>query len=684
MEAHVYTSASTGKLAAISTEVKDPMRDSLLSSDCEVELEISPVADASLLPSHDGGATTAPVLDGSCHSMQSSDIDTHSVLSTCGDDSGTSSSLSCPDRLKDQNKNLNGTPEFWLEPGVTPLLAPDGRLFSSDGQSVPTNERFQTSDASLQAGESLEIPKMSDGRTIEGNSLISQALEHHRTSEGQFAQDRGLLSQETGPSLNTEQLARLVTGRRHEEDACQADGTQHGQALQIVQQPRLCDELLTTNEQFICNDESLIVGEALQASHEQSSKVFSEPVTRYQWLQTTESPCASGEQFLPASGQVWEALGQCEDIYRPEADDESPFPSLSPERRENGQAELEFDDWQGQFEFFSPGLQDYPFVLPELINGVDLGGEGNRSVYRDLINTVKQLQSRVEVLGDNQSDSQDRIVRVKQENSVLQERVVVLEEQLREAEHRAEDRLAEEQRRNRELIQRVEREKNLTVENYAIKQDHLEKTNQRLEEEVQRLRAKADRHQRERNELENRLSEAQILVANSKEENKLLASQSKKELQEDHEQSAKVIEELRAEVERLTAALESTGRKRVPSTDSITASTDQLTAALTALRQENKSLEEQVEELQAQLLTRGLEEGRELITAAANQSLAAEFDAMTQEEVEHKERETVEELQKTLHDVQEANKQLRTYIDGILLTIVENHPQLLEVKRKSS
>jgi hypothetical protein len=42
------------------------------------------------------------------------------------------------------------------------------------------------------------------------------------------------------------------------------------------------------------------------------------------------------------------------------------------------------------------------------------------------------------------------------------------------------------------------------------------------------------------------------------------------------------------------------------------------------------------------------------------------------------------QLQKSLHDVQEVNLQLRTYIDGILLNIVENHPQLLEVKRKPS
>lgn len=46
---------------------------------------------------------------------------------------------------------------------------------------------------------------------------------------------------------------------------------------------------------------------------------------------------------------------------------------------------------------------------------------------------------------------------------------MMLEEQLREAEVRHEERQAEEQRRNRELIARIEREKQLTVENYTIK-----------------------------------------------------------------------------------------------------------------------------------------------------------------------------------------------------------------------
>ena len=48
-------------------------------------------------------------------------------------------------------------------------------------------------------------------------------------------------------------------------------------------------------------------------------------------------------------------------------------------------------------------------------------------------------------------------------------RIHVLEEQLREMDQRSDEKLADEQKRNRELVQRIEREKQLELENYSIR-----------------------------------------------------------------------------------------------------------------------------------------------------------------------------------------------------------------------
>ena len=51
----------------------------------------------------------------------------------------------------------------------------------------------------------------------------------------------------------------------------------------------------------------------------------------------------------------------------------------------------------------------------------------------------------------------------------LRSRIHVLEEQLREMDQRSDEKLADEQKRNRELLARMEREKQLEIENYSIR-----------------------------------------------------------------------------------------------------------------------------------------------------------------------------------------------------------------------
>ena len=87
----------------------------------------------------------------------------------------------------------------------------------------------------------------------------------------------------------------------------------------------------------------------------------------------------------------------------------------------------------------------------------------------ELHNKVRQLEDQLSVLSDNQATTDERYSRVKADNVTLTAKIHVLEENIREIEMRGEERLGEEQRRNREMIQRIEREKQLEIENYTIR-----------------------------------------------------------------------------------------------------------------------------------------------------------------------------------------------------------------------
>ncbi|RZF35890.1 hypothetical protein LSTR_LSTR013171 [Laodelphax striatellus] len=93
------------------------------------------------------------------------------------------------------------------------------------------------------------------------------------------------------------------------------------------------------------------------------------------------------------------------------------------------------------------------------------------------------------------------------------------------------------------------------------------------------------------------------------------------------------------------------------------------------------ALQEAHEELQALVITKSVEEGRNLLTNAGPNSLAAElqFEAMSQDDLGERAHDD-HKIRTALKEAQEVNAQLRSYIDGILLLIVDNCPRLLEIK----
>ena len=127
----------------------------------------------------------------------------------------------------------------------------------------------------------------------------------------------------------------------------------------------------------------------------------------------------------------------------------------------------------------------------------------------------------------------------------------MLEEHIRELELRSEERLREEQKRSKDLLSRLEREKALEVENYAFRLQALEKEHAAALEEAAQLKAALDRLKLKKRTVEDYLMEAQAGLAQAKEEQAKAAEAGKREQERAKEEAAasgQIIEELSKEV----------------------------------------------------------------------------------------------------------------------------------------
>ncbi|XP_065720930.2 rab11 family-interacting protein 4B isoform X9 [Drosophila suzukii] len=284
---------------------------------------------------------------------------------------------------------------------------------------------------------------------------------------------------------------------------------------------------------------------------------------------------------------------------------------------------------------------------------------------------LELLQRKVDDLSDTQNIAEDRTTRTKTEYAVLQARYHMLEEQYRESELRAEERLAEEQKRHREILARVEREASLQNENCQMKIRATEIEASALREEATRLRVLCDKQANDLHRTEEKLELAHDQISVLQQE-----AEEQAQVLRRYEQEKKSAEDLMLELgNELQRARDESGARAMPTTSPESIRLEELHQELEEMRQKNRSLEEQNEELQATMLTNqatmltnGVEQGRHLLNGTLN-SLAQELEEMSQAQ-----------LQQAFQEKEDENVRLKHYIDTILLNIVENYPQLLEVK----
>lgn len=373
----------------------------------------------------------------------------------------------------------------------------------------------------------------------------------------------------------------------------------------------------------------------------------------------------------------------------------SPFQSLG------DKPEMELDLWEGQFNLSSPTLEQFTTSLStEDLHklGLEDGGVDSSTCWgedsRVTMGTVQQLQDQVGMLTEAQATDEERYSLVKQDNSTLSSRIYMLEEQLREAEEKGEERMREEKKKNKELVQKLEREKQIANDSFALRLQKLEEENGKLREKSGDLQTLLDDGVKEKLVLLDQIAEVQLVVVREEEQNLIIQKEMEdttKIWEEERESSSNIIHELSLEIGRLKGSKldssETDSGCHLQDADDIFSDFPgriaEIEAEMRVLRDHNACLMEKNQELEGEMLNKGLEEGKELLHNQSNtKTLAAELEEMSDKESCESKEEEIGKLRKCLSDQEDVNTQLQTYIDSVLLNIMERYPELLEVRIK--
>ncbi|PAV61935.1 hypothetical protein WR25_19045 isoform A [Diploscapter pachys] len=250
---------------------------------------------------------------------------------------------------------------------------------------------------------------------------------------------------------------------------------------------------------------------------------------------------------------------------------------------------------------------------PELISFSDSDN------VQDFNSQMTSFTKRLNEFEERNMALQEERSRLKTENAVLMERIHVLEEQLQTSEQRYKEQMQEDKSRSKDLLARVEREKQLEAESHALKYQMLEKDLQSAKKEAEKTHQEAEKAKSELDKVKGDLAQSQFLVESLDEELMKLNNQFKRfkeEAKQDIDSSSEMVEVLTAETEEL--------RKRInPRQGSVAEQMMGLEEELERAKLQIRQLNSEKEELQAQLLASDIGMGRNLIANAP--SLADEL-----------------------------------------------------------
>ncbi|KAK7118739.1 hypothetical protein R3I94_022287 [Phoxinus phoxinus] len=315
-------------------------------------------------------------------------------------------------------------------------------------------------------------------------------------------------------------------------------------------------------------------------------------------------------------------------------------------------------------------------------NNLDVMGDLTPDILdladRDITDKVLLLEKRVCELEKDSSESEEQHARLRQENLTLVHRANALEEQLKEQELRADEDLLSYTRKHRDALNKLQRERDLEIENLQARLHQLDEENSELRSCVPCLRANIERLEEEKRKLQDEVEDVTDRLNEEAESRRKMSDKMSHERhtnQKEKECTQGLIEDLRKQLEHLQLFKLETEARRGRSASSglqeynTHMKENELEQEIRRLKQDNRSLKEQNDELNGQIINLSIQGAKSLFTESLSESLAAEINNVSRAE-----------LMEAIHKQEEINFRLQDYIDRIIVAIMESNPSILEVK----
>ncbi|KAM6966396.1 rab11 family-interacting protein 4A isoform 2-T2 [Tautogolabrus adspersus] len=306
----------------------------------------------------------------------------------------------------------------------------------------------------------------------------------------------------------------------------------------------------------------------------------------------------------------------------------------------------------------------------------DLFTDSIDSCDLDITEKVSYLEKKVTELEGDSLANNDLKSKLKQENTHLVHRVHELEEQVKDAEARADQTLEEETKRHREAFSKMERDRNTEIDLLCNRVQLLEEENDEMKLNVCKLKSQTEKLDQEKQRMTDKLEDTSLRLKDEMDLYRKIMDklwQNRHEFQKEKEAMQELIDDLRRELEYLQCfklEMEHPGKGKSLSELNARTREMEMENEVKRLKQENFKLRDQNDDLNAQILTLSLYEAKNLFSCQTKaQCLAAEIDNASRDE-----------LVDALKEQEEINLRLRQYMDKIILAILDHNPSILEIK----